>query len=418
MTLNLKKYLAFLILISFSGSSLVLASIGGISITVFRILFLVLLFFYVQEKFKKKFLKLNKKVIQIGGFMLILVMGTILFSPNVKMWFNGFINLFIDIMMVVFIVEYTDTKKDLQMYLHMFTVGCFVTILISCFEYVTKIHLFPNYAEAYLISDWEYQYLNEAPTAMLYNPNNVASVLVLGIPLVYFFISEKSKQKKLKKVIYICLNFLVCFMTGSRSGMLFSIIAIGYLYYLENKKNNISYRKIISLFIAISCILLFILVSKDFIIQQLKYAGVLDQNSHLVQGFAKSNERIEIIEKMFEMIGFNLIVGIGPYGAETLVGSFVHNFWIETIINYGIIVGVIVVLLYAFQVVYMWKHRRHDREGTAIFIMLLMYSVVVMVPPTIYTLPGLWLVWGYTFAYKKIKSGEVKSEKKSIYNYN
>ena len=144
-----------------------------------------------------------------------------------------------------------------------------LTIAICVYEYLTQNHIANNYTQNISMSDWAYAYTMKAPTAFLYNPNNVAVLMIISIPLYLEKINEDGTIiKKIGWIISLIADFAVIFMTGSRGGLLVGTLVVCLFFLFSNIK---LWKKMLLLLIVIVAIIYF----SGFILKQLDYGGML-----------------------------------------------------------------------------------------------------------------------------------------------
>lgn len=407
-----KKILGILIFSTFLGSSYQILSVGGISINIFRLTLLCFVgIHFVSYKFRFLHKNLNLWILICLTGIIIL---TLLSTPCYKEWLKGTVNLASIIIINYFIVTYTETEKELLKYLRFFAWGMLVTIFLSMFEYITKVHIAANYVDVYKTTDWQYEYLIKAPTVFLYNPNNIATLLVIGVPMGRYLFKDSGRYIQFLEAIYLVLLLLVCFMTGSRGGMLFAILGI-MLMFLFNRKPS-CYKVVIiigSIFLAFILGFLF----RHMLLSQLQYAGIIDQSGKIIEHLGGANERFQIIEMLLRESWNRWGLGIGPYGAETVIGSFAHNMWLEILLNYGVVGLFLFLGIYLYVLGKLWRLSYCNPIANNLKVSFLIFAVAALIPPTLFTLPVMWLIWGFALALLKIKKKEKKEYEKGFYNY-
>ena len=404
----MKKFLCLLIFSTFFGSSFHIFTVGSITLNLFRILFLIFVFCHFALGWQNTDNPISKRYINILFMLIFFNLFTLFFTPSVSAWINGSIGYAINIFLIYFVYVYTETDKDLNNYILSFVSGLLMTMLISVYEYLTQNHVASdNYLNEYSTSSWQYDVLGRAPTAFLYNPNNIGFAVILGLCFGLYF-------TKLFKFVWIifgawsALCVYVSFATGSRGAIILVFLSIVLCVFFGTRALT---KRLLIAFTAIVIGFILYNVFEDFIFKQLQSSGLLiaDSLSDLSDG------RFELIKGALKAAWDNKFVGTGPGTAElVLKGSYgftvpsVHNFWAEFLLTEGIVPLIIFLVFYIRCIKVQFVLRYNDIKNTVILISLLMFSVAVFIPPTVITLNFIWLIFGFSLAAEKLyydKSG-------------
>lgn len=403
----MKILLSILIMLTFSGSSFTIIKVGSVTLTLFRVFFMIFCLFHILNKSKPKIEfgggKFYKKLLMIFIFFSAITFGM---KYSFGEWFSGTIFIFINLCLIYFIVLYSDSMKDINKYMIAYFIGISANILVSIFEYKTGLHVIPeNYLAEYREGTWEYMMLSRAPTAFLYNPNNVGVAVLMGIPFIGAL--EKPGMKKIYSIsihlVWFLLSGYTILATGSRGAILFMMLAI-FLYILL--RNGAIYKKILIVASLFFVLMFVIRASGRYIFTQLAYSGLLSQNSI----FDTFNEgiRLTLIEGGFEAAKNNLFIGAGPGSAEMTVweqtGIYfpIHNFWIEWLITQGLVGMICFIVLYIRLVIAMIKSK--NKESKIVLCSFFIFVIISIIPPTLITLNFVWIIFGFGIAIEKINS--------------
>ena len=187
-------------------------------------------------------------------------------------------------------------------------------------------------------------------TVGFYNPNNFSFYLAISIPAIYYLL-QKSLIFKIISIIGIGGIFLTVYLNNTRSILILLILSL-------------------------------LMVLVKLFIEQLTIDGL---------NIAKNN----------------IILGVGPGNSEyhmPNIGDKVHNYWLEMLINYGIIIFIILVYYYIntiFKLIKMKKSRLYN------VIWPILWSIIIFIPAslapsTIFTLPILWFLFGLIISARNI----------------
>ncbi|WP_323593464.1 O-antigen ligase family protein [Aliarcobacter butzleri] len=230
----------------------------------------------------------------------------------------------------------------------------FITILIAIWEINTAQHLsVSGYNETP-------ELIYNIPTTVYTNSNDYATFLSLSFPFAMFYIltSKKIQLKFFFIVVSFTIAFLIIFI-GSRANIISIAIAFMLYFILSNKQFKI---KTIVFFIIL---ILISLISFQEIIKDI----IIMVNNNLISIFDSSernmNEsniiRINLIYNSIDFLLQTYGFGVGAGNAEIWMEKYAsnntfnvtnpHNWWIELLVNYGIIIFIFYVIIY-FRILY------------------------------------------------------------------
>ncbi|MDD6214505.1 MAG: O-antigen ligase family protein [Firmicutes bacterium] len=423
----MKKLLALLIIMTFTGSSFVLKNFGSFALTAFRLIFLI---FVILHLVVGKPAKSNNKKNMNPQFYIRLLIAffvcdvlTLAQTPNLAKWLNGNIFIVMNVCLMYFVYYYTDTDEDLKFYMKAFVIGALINIIIGIYEFKTQTHIMgSNYLSAYSVNSWEYQALKKAPTALLYNPNNLGVAVLLAIPIgSILFVNKNGKNRLILNITWYILCIYTAFLTGSRGAIIFSVLIA--LMTLTVSSGNISKKIII---FAVAGVVVYVAMNKygDFIFEQLRYSGLISKSGKWLK--MENKDRYQLISDGWKIAKRTHFMGTGPRTAETMMKTMlgyadaanrsVHNFWIEFLITLGIGGMFCFLLMYARCLIICARNLRKNKNSIPIIISLMTFAVITTIPPTIITLQFVWVIFGYAIALEKLEYnnwGVAENEEKS-----
>ena len=367
------------IICSFLGSGVSLGTILGFAILPIRIVGILCALWIILKCLRNTDRRLKVQYI-VAAYLYMLIM-TLLFTEN----YSNSISLLLDYLCLfsVFCVVLLNTNSEgaYKKYTNMYLICIVITIAICFYEYITQNHIARNYTQAYSTSDWAYVYTVKAPTAFLYNPNNVAVLMVIGLPLLFEKLIEKEdKSQNIIWIITIILDLAVIFMTGSRGGLLAGGIVVVVFYLASNIK---LWKKILMLILGVALFLNF----STFILNQLGYGGMLKNGtfSFFAEGDGgRSNIARLAIENVFVQ---NPIFGSGAGALENQNLISAHNTIIEVLCDYGII-GIVI---FIFLIIRLIKKMVSQNNSIISILLVLGFLMAMFIPPTIMTLYVLFI---------------------------
>ena len=410
----MKKLLFCLIILTFSGSSFSVFRLGSVSINLFRIafgLFCLAALLYARPKNLnfpgKGFYKLL--LFAIGAVLML----TFMFVYSIPEWIEGTLFMVINLLLILFIVMFTDDINDVNNYMKAYAIGVLINMIISVYEYSTRTHVISsNYLAAYEMGTWQYSTLSKAPTALLYNPNNVGVAVLLGLPYIGAFADKKTESVSLvKKSVWFLLCAYVAFATGSRGSILLIFVVIFAYILLERIRTSKKLFGIIAI-VFVVCVVAY--ANSEFILKQLGYSGLAGQDTIIDATTDKS--RIDNIVGGFEAVKNNWFFGSGPMSAEralykTIGKNFsIHNFWVEWLITMGLPGMICFLMMYIRAIKSMFRSKTY--QSKVVLVSLLTFMAASMIPPTIITLNFVWIIFGFSIAIEKLDL--LESEKANV----
>lgn len=210
----------------------------------------------------------------------------------------------------------------------------------------------------------------------------------------FFLIVTKSNHKVLRFIV-VSLGVFVLMFGGSRGAAISLLIGV-FIHVLFNKTN--SKRKIISLIYIAFLIFFFLFFAKEImalISILLKFLNIESRTFDMIVSLEFFNEsgRDVIREKIFSNIS---LFGEGLYADRAILGGgYSHNIVLEIILQFGIIVGPILIALICFAI-FKGLRRKNSPEWSIIIASLpsglisLMFSgSYLYIAPCFYMLLGL-----------------------------
>ena len=182
-----------------------------------------------------------------------------------------------------------------------------------------------------------------------------ASIGTYSMPFSYYmllpaimFLDRLMDKFSVRMSVFSILSVVIILALGSRGPILCIVVFIVLKFF--KPRQIITHRKIVCKFtlVAIGVIVLFYLKEIIMILDNfLMNFGVKSRTLSLFlneRGLYLSG-RDEIYKKVLDEISINLLTGIGIAGDTRIIGkSYVHNFFIEVIGNFGIILGSIFII--------------------------------------------------------------------------
>lgn len=337
------------------------------------------------------------------------------------------------------IIYYVDKKDKLQKVIKYTSVVFIFEIILSIIE-KTGIFRWPisPYSQYCVLfgremgigsnlNEASLKYIYSLPTGFQWNPNNLAVAMVIIFP---FFLFLKNRIVKYTGLLSIV---LVIIATGSR-GCIFALAILLLLYFILffNKKLLLSLISI--LFFLFSSFLIFFSeyhLETNIENQKLyeaanainvvdKYLATMAANLSTANNSESSVSKTDSISSRARLIVNGLIAVKQSYGlgegaggsisvqenADIKAGNLksMHNFWIELLVDSGIVFTVLFFLWYLFVTMELYKFSRYKFDykmkyySSACSLSMMGFLVAaVSASSVIYFLP-MWLLYGFSIA--------------------
>ena len=425
----MKTLLLFAIFVSPMGAQFLTFPVGPYQMSLFRmtmiILLLVLIISFLAKRNEYRFHIRSKNAYSIIFFFswLVYAVVSVIWSPDKQGWLRSIFFILMGLMMIVFCDIILKEKKDIGNAFLSLQLGIMMQSAIGWYEIFTKNYLFlemtkKNY-EAYVLRP------SHIPIAMTGNPNNFATMMFIGVFIAMICFSFSTK--KIEKIAhgFLLVNYLVLIMfTQSRANMVGLILAFAFMMtiYIYEKRG----RKgvVISLFAGVGCILLALICLLT--IPMLEPSWVKISSFLGLGGDSNSSNsiRFSLIKNglQFLLMTFGFGVGSGQieywmlnksvYSTGEIVNM--HNWWMELLTGYGIIVfaGYIIFYIRLFMD-YFKEYKEKTRLSEKIIPLSLCTCMVGFVLSSIsssssITVEYLWVFWAIGIAYQKMtRAGKI-----------
>ncbi len=230
-------------------------------------------------------------------------------------------------------------------------------------------------------------YLLSSPTVFFWNPNNLAVFLCFFIPFVI--------KNHWKNVILFILIVIVIIQTGSR----LTAISLG-LTLLLFSLINLRYLKFFGLYLITLLIPMMFFSSSLLAIKSneplekisgvnvLSFVQLLSSKKidDSIQPDNSQGIRKQLYKQGFEYVKKTKFIGVGSGNAEwhnykqkenTQEVTSVHFYWLELLINGGIVIGILFLVYFAKMYLALWKSRK-DHISEVLLLGLTLFGIAVI----------------------------------------
>ena len=296
-------------------------------------IFLIIIFFVI-DLFKKK-IKFNNFFLYILIILLILLSANLVSSVNKLITIKGLIGLIKNILILISLINFFQKKED---NFDKFVMVVFYLILFVAFDTFVQF-LFGKDIFGFILQE-SHGYRLSGPFGDEYVVGAFLSkMLFISI---FYMINNKRLNNESYKLIYIFIIYFIIFLSKERAAFYLTSLAL-IIYFNATFINN---RVKIFSFILISLISVTSIVSYNknldvnnpstfyaakikYLIKPIFYLGIKDNvfvNSHLTEGYIKSNKNKTILDTRY---GSHFLTANEIFKSNKLFGSGIKTFRIE-----------------------------------------------------------------------------------------
>lgn len=404
------KQIVFLTLITgFMGSAFICIDLGPFALFPARIFILLLWVVFIIRSLIVN--KINYSHIKARNYLLFLFAWFIL-SVFSALWADSLTDvirhsffIFNGISLVFFVAWYLRDIDDYRIFVYLWLLVLIPLLALGYWNLLTGNYL-ENALTRGIIRGTNFYY----PTAVFSNTNDFATYLALSIP--FILIPMNNIRSKLNLTLGIPLLLFTLFlllMTSSRANFLAIIMGLTFwFFFLIKAKEKIK--------IALACFLIILALSISFSSQtQLLWNDFCEQIGSVAirpenQGYSDSI-RTNLIRNGLILLVNHSLIGVGAGNTEFHMERFgvystggitnMHNWWIEILVNYGIMFFIAYVMFYIKMFRTLWLFRKQARDkwqinlldialtGMVIFILASISSSSVM------AFHPQWVFWAF-----------------------
>lgn len=355
----------------------------------------------ILEKIISGYITGNKYFLAFIGFLFLwgayaLVQGV--FITN-TLYYEMFIKgIFFNIFLVFVLIDFVRNIEDIRFLMYCFIAYITLCLVIGVFEIIGDVHVV-NVRDT---SHW-------LPHSFYWNENDNAAVLVSGAYVMLMCLFEaKEKKWRIILAVMIAVTVFETVMTKSRAAILGLIVlslftALFALLVRVARRSKRTYRIIVISGVALFVLAIatvFMIFTPDELVELLSGDGNKESDS------LRFNLVFSGIRSVFETYG----LGLGAGQSITLNGINLHNFYLELISEYGIVIGGI---FCAFVIGIMFDLKGDPKNERNIFTDALIrsYPIVLAVigigPSSALILRPMWMVLVMAFTMKYVNGPQI-----------
>ncbi len=415
--INIERFLFHLVFITgFLGSALLPIYLGEFTLFPFRVFLTALWFLFTLHtlvdngEFKVRIFSRTVRwsLIFLGLWLTyaFLSLGWAVSKIDViRTW----IFLFFGISLIVFTIHYTQNEKDFQLLYAFWLIMHLLLCVQGLYEHATGLHL----PSSKLFEDPRV-WLLQIPTSVFHNPNDFATFLSISAPFaISLYRYGRGLASKITGGIIVTSSFYLIVVTGSRANILAFLIGLFFiLIFLTNISGK--FKSVISIiFIGL---LLSQILGQEFFPKINEELGSLVITSNLDYGSVAVRKNLikNSLVFLYNTLGF----GVGSGNAEYWMEHFQvfatygitnpHNWWVEILVNYGILVFIGYIIMYFSIMKDLWEiHRKTNARiikmtSEALLVSCIIFSLAIVSSSSIMTFRPQWYLFALALAFLNI----------------
>ena len=411
---SIEKFFCYLVFFTgFFGVALFPIDIGIFTLFPYRIFLLFLWFMFGLHILIKGKIIFSQS--QIKGYLAFLCFWlgyavlSLAWAISKEMALRNIIFLFMGVSVIFFSTYHFRTKKDLQILYNLWLAVFGILILIGFWEHLTGYHL--PVSGFFGETRTKFMFM---PTGIFYNPNDYSTFLTLSMPfsigIVHF------GRKKYLRFFGLCSvlgAFYLIVVTGSRANMIAVLFELIFIFmFLLNLRRK--FKLVITVGICIILLFMFLRGPVQGFFSQIG----AELNSIVSQTESRTGSvgvRMNLVRNgllfLYSTIGF----GVGAGNAEYYMTNFSqyytagiinpHNWWLEILIDYGILVFVGYIIFYIGIIQNLWKIYRKKQTieekmiCEALLVSLVGFFFASISSSSIMAFKPQWLLFAFALTY-------------------
>lgn len=341
---------------------------------------------------------------------------TVLWVKNISDWAHAEYFLILFVYCTIFFTAGDVSWKDVMSIFKWLCVVVFIHNIIGWFEIIFHHYYFaPAYKVDYMIERNEYYAIST-----FFNLNDFAFVMVFGSFVSYIsFINYKNFFGKLLSLFTMFSCIAHVFRSDSRSCILALFLGWGiYLFIILKTRKKVSLS---IAFLGIASSIIFLMPNLwnriiNVFSAKLTFSVQSDvMNSDMI--------RINLIRNGFEFLKQTSWFGVGSGNTEAWMANQavyntgeiinMHNWWMENLTNYGIIIFSIYLIFYISLIITFWKGTRAlygvNKKVSAILVSLLCAFIIGLTSASsFFTTEWLWIFFALLITVQRIERIECR----------
>ena len=357
----------------------------------------------------------NRKYILFMAVWFVYSIATVFWCRDVSSWSHGEYFIGLGIWAVFFFDMAGLEKRDFLDVLKGVQAALVVHNLLGWYEIFTHHYLFaPEERLAEMRAESHYY-----PVTTMMNQNDLVLVLILGVCISAYFIltSKKTKYKIFNSFLFLS-NMALGVATDSRLGICGIVIAIVILgiFNLSNNQKWVFAGGILCAG-ALSLILFPQIYLELWVkVQEIEWLNFENPTAN------SDAVRLNLIRNGFVFLKETFGFGVGTSNIESwmmtepiyYVRGFtnMHNWWVEILTNFGVIIFVLYIVFYISLYHSVWKRFKEEKDkDVKVFCMILIafmgaFTVASISSSSNWGKEWLWILWAFIIAFQGSSTSE------------
>lgn len=404
----MKKMLYLSIITSLIGANQLAINFAGFQLSPFRITILITLALLIMElligtrKIPITIKKPNKYSIHFMMVWLLYALFSLAWVKDYTGWLKSIYFLALGMICIILFNTYFKDKIDI---INSFKLVSFVSIfhnMVGWIEVVTGTYRFVTLEKAFYFAKGNY------PVSVFGNPNDFATFMLFSIFITYtsYMTTNSIIMKNIYRINMVS-SFTLLLLSGSRANILG--LFLGMLIFIFLSIKNKKTRRTVGVLIIIGIATLIVFPDSVYLIR-----NELDFSSTDIVG--SDNVRINLIKNGVVFLFNTFLFGTGSGNSEFWMQNYsvfstggiynLHNWWIEILVNYGLIIFILYVLFYVKLFKSMLsKFKNSDTFNGKILSLSIITCMSGYILGSISSSSNLnsewlWVFWGLTISYQ------------------
>lgn len=400
----------------------------------FALMYLVFLYLlYINRNLKLNLQNQRTSYFTVLKIMILWYFLSIFWSINILYSFRYLGYLILGVSIVYFIFKWCSTIKRYKRVLNIIKIVFIIQLIVCLLEMFTSFRLptspYSPYAallgkNASDLSEYSVKtvsFISTMPTGFLGNPNNLAIVIVTGFSFFLF-----CKRTFFVWLTYISL-FLIILYSGSRGAFIGLLAGLFFFLLLTNRKKLVFVVIIVSMFSSIIVANIDSLKNSQFS----RVADLANVGQTLVDYFTQKkntggsiSERRQLIKNGMDALWKSNGLGVGGGGSQAVQEAkggevaklaSMHNFWIEILVDAGVVFFCIYAIWYICLFVQMVRIYRSSndaylkKQAGSLAVALWIFAISCISASSVVYLLQMWILFGLSISIYLI------SKKKYVY---
>lgn len=344
----MKKILYFSIISSLIGANVISINLGGFQLSLFRMSILIMLCILILEllvgsrKIPISIKRPNKYSINFMIFWLVYAIFSLAWVKDYNAWTKSVFFLSLGLICIILFNTYFKNKSEIITSFKVITLFSIFHNLLGWFEVITGTYIFVTLEKAFYFARGNY------PVSVFGNPNDFATFMLFVVFI--SFTSIKNSSSIIMKNIYrinMASSIVLLFLSGSRANILGLILGLIIFIFISLKYHKT--RRTVGGLLVIGFIIIALFPDSINLMR-----NELDFSSAEIVG--SDNVRINLIKNGIAFLLNTFLLGTGSGNSEYWMqyhsiywtgGIYnLHNWWVEILVNYGLIIFLMYIIFY------------------------------------------------------------------------